>query len=88
MEFEWPNIPYAQHSLEPHTETNSMELNHIKHHQGYISNFNKSVEGTDLYNNTITKILKNQVIVLLLWIIMEVSITATPLYGSYFLPNE
>ena len=35
-----------------------MEIHHDKHHQGYVSNLNKAIEGTPLENKSIEEILK------------------------------
>lgn len=42
-------LPYAAAALEPHIDKMTMEIHHDKHHQAYVNNLNKAVEGT-VYN--------------------------------------
>ena len=48
MPFELPPLPYAQDALAPHISAETLEYHHGKHHQAYVTNLNKMVEGTDL----------------------------------------
>lgn len=45
--FTLPVLPYAKEALEPHIDTLTMEIHHGKHHQAYVNNLNKAVEGID-----------------------------------------
>ncbi|MCA6365304.1 MAG: superoxide dismutase, partial [Bacteroidetes bacterium] len=45
--FTLPALPYAKEALEPHIDTLTMEIHHGKHHQAYVNNLNKAVEGMD-----------------------------------------
>lgn len=45
MPFELPKLPYAHDALEPHIDKQTMEIHHGKHHQAYITNLNKALEG-------------------------------------------
>ncbi len=58
MSFELPKLPYAFDALEPHIDAKTMEIHHDKHHQGYTTNLNKAIEGTDLEGKSIEEILK------------------------------
>ena len=45
MTYELPKLPYAYGALEPHVDARTMEIHHTKHHQAYITNVNKALEG-------------------------------------------
>ena len=53
MAYTLPYLPYAFDALEPHIDAQTMEIHHDKHHQAYITNLNKAIEGTDLGNQSI-----------------------------------
>jgi Fe-Mn family superoxide dismutase len=60
MAFELPKLPYAYNALEPHIDARTMEIHHTKHHQTYINNLNKALEGqADLQNKSLEDLLKN-----------------------------
>ena len=59
MSFELPSLPYAHSSLEPHIDARTMEIHHGKHHNAYVTNLNKAIEGTDLANQSLEDILSN-----------------------------
>lgn len=42
-----PNLPYDYSALEPYIDARTMEIHHSKHHQGYVNNLNKALEGYD-----------------------------------------
>ena len=41
-----PPLPYAPSALEPHIDAKTMEIHHGKHHNAYVTNGNKALEGT------------------------------------------
>ena len=59
MAFTLPNLPYAYDALEPHFDARTMEIHHSKHHNGYTTNLNNAIAGTELENKSIEDILKN-----------------------------
>ena len=59
MAFELPALSYATDALEPHIDKLTMEIHHGKHHQAYVTNLNKALEGKPEANATIEDIIKN-----------------------------
>ena len=45
--FELPALPYAYDALEPYIDKMTMEIHHTKHHNAYVTNLNKAIEGTE-----------------------------------------
>ena len=48
MAFELPPLPYDNNALEPVIDARTMEIHHDKHHNAYVTNVNKAIDGTDL----------------------------------------
>src|SRR6266511_5018518 len=46
MPFELPPLPYDYAALEPHIDEQTMRIHHDKHHQAYVDNANKALDGT------------------------------------------
>ena len=59
MSFQLPKLPYAYDALEPHIDALTMEIHHSKHHNGYTTNLNNAIAGTDLESKDILDILAN-----------------------------
>ncbi|NJK80510.1 MAG: superoxide dismutase [Chloroflexaceae bacterium] len=58
MAFELPALPYAENALEPHIDARTMNIHHTKHHNGYVTNLNKALEGhADLQAKSIEALL-------------------------------
>lgn len=45
--FSLPPLPYDYKDLEPFIDTQTMQIHHDKHHQAYVDNLNKALEGHD-----------------------------------------
>ncbi len=45
MAFELPALPYAKDALAPHITAETLDFHHGKHHQVYVTNLNKLLEG-------------------------------------------
>jgi superoxide dismutase, Fe-Mn family len=43
---EVPPLPYDYDALEPHIDEQTMRIHHDKHHQAYVDNANKALDGT------------------------------------------
>jgi Fe-Mn family superoxide dismutase len=59
MRFELPDLPFELNALEPYISKKTLELHHGKHHNDYLTNLNKLVQGTrfkDLNLETIIKV--------------------------------
>lgn len=59
MSFTLPDLPYAFEALEPHIDAKTMEIHHDKHHNAYVTNLNKAIEGTDHANKSLEELLAN-----------------------------
>ena len=58
MAFELPPLPYEMDALEPHISKETLEYHYGKHHQTYVTNLNKLVEGTEHANSSLEDIIK------------------------------
>ncbi|KPM48695.1 superoxide dismutase [Jiulongibacter sediminis] len=58
MAFELPALPFANDALEPHFDAMTMEIHHDRHHNGYVTNLNNAIAGTDLEGKSIEEIMK------------------------------
>jgi Fe-Mn family superoxide dismutase len=45
MAYELPKLAYASDALEPHIDSQTMEIHHGKHHNTYITKLNAALEG-------------------------------------------
>jgi len=59
MAFTLPALPYATDALEPSIDKLTMEIHHGKHHQAYVTNLNKALEGKPEADWSIEDIVKS-----------------------------
>lgn len=59
MSHSLPALPYAYEALEPHFDKETMTIHHQRHHQAYVDNLNKAIEGTDVANKDLVAVLSN-----------------------------
>jgi superoxide dismutase, Fe-Mn family len=59
MAFTLPTLPYAYDALEPHIDTQTMQIHHGKHHQAYVDNLNKAIAGTPNENKSLEELVEN-----------------------------
>ena len=57
MPYELPSLPYAYDALEPTIDAQTMQIHHGKHHQAYVDNLNKALEGTEWDGKPIEQVL-------------------------------
>jgi Fe-Mn family superoxide dismutase len=57
MPYELPELPYDYNALAPTIDEQTMRIHHGKHHQAYVDNLNKAVEGTEFDGRPIEQLL-------------------------------
>ena len=58
MTFALPPLPYAEDALEPHYSARTISFHHGKHHQAYVTNLNKLIDGTELAGKSLEELIK------------------------------
>lgn len=58
MEHKLPELPYAKTALAPYISAETLEIHHGKHHNGYVTNLNKLIVGTEFEKATLEDIVK------------------------------
>jgi Fe-Mn family superoxide dismutase len=60
MAHELPPLPYPHDALEPHIDTQTMQIHHGKHHNAYVTNLNKALESApDLHSKSAEELIQN-----------------------------
>ncbi|WP_028321639.1 superoxide dismutase [Desulfatiglans anilini] len=53
-----PDLPFSKDALSPAISATTLDFHHGKHHQTYVANLNKLLEGTDLAGKTLENIIE------------------------------
>ncbi|HWG55538.1 MAG TPA: superoxide dismutase [Gaiellaceae bacterium] len=59
MPLSLPDLPYDYAALEPTIDEQTMRIHHGKHHQAYVDNANKALDGTDWADRSAEEILRS-----------------------------
>jgi superoxide dismutase, Fe-Mn family len=59
MAYAVPDLPYPYEALEPHIDAETMRIHHDKHHQAYVDNANKALDGTEWADRAVEDVLRN-----------------------------
>jgi len=60
MAYQLPELPYPANALEPHIDEQTMNIHHGKHHNTYVTNLNKALEGhDDLVKKSVEELISN-----------------------------
>jgi superoxide dismutase, Fe-Mn family len=55
-----PALPYDFGALEPHIDTQTMQIHHGKHHQAYVTNLNTALDKhAELHNKSLDDLIRN-----------------------------
>jgi Fe-Mn family superoxide dismutase len=57
MAFTLPPLPYDKNALAPHISAETLDFHHGKHHQAYVTNLNKALEGKPEANKSLEDII-------------------------------
>ncbi len=58
MAIELPALPYAHNALEPHISAETIDFHYGKHHQGYVTNLNNMIAGTEFADLDLVAIIR------------------------------
>lgn len=59
MAFTLPELPYAKDALAPTISAETIDFHYGKHHNAYVTNLNKMIEGTKFAEMSLEDIIKN-----------------------------
>jgi len=57
--FKLPELPYAYDALSPYMSAETLQFHHDKHHQAYVDNANKALDGNEWADRPVEAILAN-----------------------------
>lgn len=57
MSFQLPELPFAPDALAPHMSAETFEYHHGKHHNAYVTNLNKLIDGTPNADKSLDEII-------------------------------
>ena len=57
MAFKLPELNYSYNALEPWIDATTMEIHHSRHHNAYVTNLNKALEGNPAADLSIEKLM-------------------------------
>ena len=58
MAFDLPSLPYSRDALAPHISEETLNFHYGKHHQAYVTNLNKLVEGGPMADSSLEEIIQ------------------------------
>ena len=58
MAFTLPELPYSYDALSPYMSKETLEFHHDKHHQAYVTNGNKLLEGTEFEGKSVEEVVQ------------------------------
>ena len=59
MTIELPALPYARNALAPRISEETIDYHYGKHHQAYVTNLNKMIEGTAHADQSLEEIIRS-----------------------------
>lgn len=59
MSVSLPQLPWKKDALEPHISARTLDFHYGKHHNAYVTNLNKLIEGTPLANEPLEEIIRS-----------------------------
>ncbi len=58
MAIELPSLPWAENALAPYISAETIQYHYGKHHQAYVTNLNKLIEGTPMASKSLEEIVR------------------------------
>jgi len=58
MSITLPDLPYRKDALAPRISSRTLDFHYGKHHQAYVDNLNKLIEGSDLAAESLENIIR------------------------------